>query len=294
MIRRLAVLPVAALLAAGLTACSAPTDPAHDGVVKVVASTNVYASIAQALAGSGADVTAIIDDPTADPHSFEANPRVQLELAQADLVIANGGGYDDFVDTMYAASGNSSAVVLHAVDFGLADPTAAGFNEHVWYDYPTMSRLAATIASDLDAIDPDPARAGLLADFQTSLTALEDRVSAIARDHSGEGVVITEPVPLYLLTGAGLMNLTPPQFSAAIEDDSDVPPTLLQEVLTVIPNASVVVVNGQTSGPQTDAILAAAATDGVPSFAVTETIPAGLDYLTWQSGVLDQLEGALG
>ncbi|MEO8528660.1 MAG: zinc ABC transporter substrate-binding protein [Pseudolysinimonas sp.] len=289
---RLAALPAVVLIAVGLAGCSPAADPSADRVVTVVASTNVYGSIAQALAGSGVEVTTIIDDPTADPHSFEANPRVQLELAQADLVIANGGGYDDFVDTMYAASG-SSALVLHAVDFGSVDPTTDGFNEHVWYDYPTMSRLAKAIAADLDAIDPDPARAGLLADFQASLTALEARVSAIARDHTGEGVVITEPVPLYLLESAGLVNLTPPQFSAAIEDDSDVPPTLLRQVLDVIPNASVVVVNGQTFGPQTDALLAAAATDGVPSFAVTETIPEGLDYLSWQSGVLDQLEAAL-
>ena len=292
--RRLgSALALVAVVAITVTGCTTPTDPGEDDVLRIVASTNVYGDLASTIAGPDAVVTSIIDDPSADPHGFEANPRVQLELSEADIVIANGGGYDDFVDDMLAASGNTTAVVLHAVDYGAVDPDSAGFNEHVWYDYPTVSALSDAIAAALDGIQADGGRAGRVADLQAGLSGLEDRVAGLAAEHAGEGVVITEPVPLYLLEAAGLVNLTPAKFSEAIEEDSDVAPALLQEVLNVIPTASVVVVNAQTGGPQTDAVIDMAGDSGVPYFAVTETLPDGLDYLAWQAGVLDLLEDSL-
>lgn len=288
--------PAVAVVAAftlAMTGCSAPIDPVEDDVLRIVASTNVYGDLAATIAGPDAVVTSIIDDPSADPHGFEANPRVQLALAEADVVIANGGGYDDFVDVMLEASGNISAVVLHAVDFGSVDPASDQFNEHVWYDYPTVSTLVDAIAAALDDLTVDDSRATRVADLKAGLTALEGRVDELAATHGGEGAVITEPVPLYLLEAAGLVNLTPPAFSEAIEEDTDVAPALLQDVFNVIPEASVVVVNGQTGGPQTDAVVDMAGERGVPWVAVTETLPDELDYLTWQSGIVDLLQDAL-
>lgn len=72
--------------------------------LSVVTSTNVYADIISAVAGNTADVTAIIDDPNQDPHSYEATTRDRLRLSKADLVVINGGGYDSFMTTMLEAS----------------------------------------------------------------------------------------------------------------------------------------------------------------------------------------------
>ena len=83
--------------------------------LSVVASTNVYGDIVRQIAGDKVTITSIISDPSADPHSYEANTRTQLELSKADVVIENGGGYDDFVDTMLK-SANSDAKVLNAVE----------------------------------------------------------------------------------------------------------------------------------------------------------------------------------
>lgn len=288
---------VATLLALGvvaaLAACAPPNDPTTDDELRIVASTNVYGDLAATIAGPDAIVTSIIDDPSADPHGFEANPRVQLALAEADLVIANGGGYDDFVDEMLEASGNTSAVVLHAVDFAGTDPTADGFNEHVWYLYGAMSDLVGAMGEALDGIAEDAERTDRVESLQLDIAELAERVGDLAREHAGEGFIVTELVPQYLLGAAGLNNLTPPAFTEAIEEDTDVAPALLQDVLNRIPDASVVVVNGQTGGPQTDAVIEVAGDSGVPWFVVTETLPEGESYVTWQAGLLDLLEDSL-
>jgi len=281
---------LAVTLAGALAACAPPADPETDGQVRIVASLNVYGDLAATIAGPDAIVTSIIDDPSADPHGFEANPRVQLELAEADLVILNGGGYDDFADEMLAASGNTTAIVIHAVDVTRID---ASENEHIWYDYPSMTDLVHEIGVALASIAPDLDAQHRAADLNSEIGDLIPRLTALANDHLGEGVIVTEPVPLYLVHNAALKNLTPPEFTEAIEQDTDVAPALLQQVLNLIPEASVVIVNGQTGGPQTDAVIDAAGDAGVPWIEVTETLPAGMHYVEWQSGILDLLEDAL-
>lgn len=281
-----------------MAGCAAPApDPAADGVLRVVAATNVYGAIAASVAGDAAEVTGIIDDPAQDPHEFEANARAQLALSLADVVIENGGGYDDFMNTMLDASGNVDADVVNVVELSGGDEAAAGFNEHVWYDYPTMITLAEALAAAYSKADPAGAGAyeANAAALRTELEGLIAQEASLADRFAGAGVVITEPVPLYVLDALGLENLTPPEFSEAIEDDTDIPPTLLQQVLDLIADgsASLVVYNAQTGGPQTDAMLIAAAEARVPAVAVSETLPPGTGYVGWQQQVLDDIEGAL-
>ena len=295
---RILSLGAAVVAASALTGCgSTPAIPADDGVLRIVASTNVYGDLASTIGGRDVEVTSIIENPDQDPHEFEASGRVQLELSRADLVIENGGGYDDFVDTMLAASGNDDAVVLDAVELSGYDATAEGFNEHVFYDYPTIRKLVGAIVDGLSADEPAHA-ADFAANAQPLLDGLDGLIAdeaVLAAAHAGTGIVITEPVPLYLLDTAGFDNQTPPAFSEAIEQDTDVPPILLQSVLNLLRDGSValVVYNAQTGGPQTDAILAAASEHRVPTIPVTETLPEGDDYLSWQHGVLKAITAAL-
>jgi zinc/manganese transport system substrate-binding protein len=53
------------------------------------------------------------------------------------------------------------------------------------------------------------------------------------------------------------------------------------------------VYNEQTSGPETEQVLAAAQSAGVPVVPVTETLPEGEDYLGWMGANLDAVVAAL-
>ena len=135
----IAVIPLAVLLLAGC-ATSAPTSTAT-GKIDVVASTNVWGNIASTVGGDEVSVTSFIDDPSKDPHEYEADGQNQLAISHAAVVIENGGGYDDFVDTMLKAS-PSQAIVINAVKVsGLSAPAGGELNEHVWYDFPTVDKV---------------------------------------------------------------------------------------------------------------------------------------------------------
>jgi zinc/manganese transport system substrate-binding protein len=96
---------IAASAALVLSGCGSGASGAESGELSVVTSTNVYADIVSQVAGDFAEVTAVIDDPNQDPHSYEATTRDRLKLSKADLVVENGGGYDSFMTTMLDASG---------------------------------------------------------------------------------------------------------------------------------------------------------------------------------------------
>jgi zinc/manganese transport system substrate-binding protein len=292
----LAAIAVAALVA--LTGCvTGPRDPASDGHVHIVASINVYGDLARSVAGEDADITSVIDDAAQDPHEFEASARVQLALSRADIVIVNGGGYDDFMQTMLDAAGNDDAIVIDAVSISGLDAGAEAFNEHVWYDYDAMSRLVTQLASDLQEVDPDGAaqyavsRSDVAAELDLLATTAADARGTVG----GAGAIVTEPVPLYLLEAMGFENLTPPAFSEAVEEDSDVAPALLKNVLNIVANGSAALVayNAQTGGPQTDAVLDAAAENQVPAIAVTEILPEGTHYVAWQRAIQQEFLSAV-
>jgi zinc/manganese transport system substrate-binding protein len=281
---------------AGSTSSSAGTT-AVSKVVNVVASTDVYANIAESIGGGRVRVTSFISDPDQDPHSYEASARNQLAISKADVVIENGGGYDDFIDRMVKAS-KTEATVLNVVDIS-GKKAAAGkeLNEHVWYDFPTVALLTDKLVAALSAVDGPDASAfqANAAAFKKQLEGLTGEEGDLKASYAGKGVAITEPVPLYLLEAVGLRNATPPAFSAAVEEGNDVSALVLKQTLDLFNGGKVaaLVYNQQTSGPITEQIKKAAEQAGIPVVPVTETLPEGKSYIAWMSENLKDLKQAL-
>ena len=322
-----------AVAALALTGCAAT--PSADGskdAISVVASTNVYGSIAESIGGDLVSVTSIITSAAQDPHSFEASAQDQLALSKADLVIENGGGYDPFIDTLLSAGSNDAPVVNaseasgllegddHAHDdeatdgasTGAATDDAAteeehseddghdhieGFNEHVWYSFHGVEHVAEEIAHQLSEIDADNA-ATYEKNYETFASQIEELEASAEALHSsteGLGVAITEPVPLYLLEAAGFTNQTPAAFSEAIEEGADVAPAVLQQTLALFADKSVLLLayNSQTASPETEQVRAAAEQNDVAVVEFTETMPDGADYVSWMTDNVSAISAAV-
>jgi zinc/manganese transport system substrate-binding protein len=312
-------LPVSVIAAASLALSGCAADDTGGGSgdtkLRLVASTNVYSGIAATIAGDAAEVTAIIHDAAQDPHEYEATPRDALAIADADLVIVNGGGYDEFMRTLLDAH-DSPAVVLDAVELSGLEPDAhehddaeggdeatehhhdhGEFNEHVWYSFDAMASLADELASRLGELDLEGAATFTAnADgFTTGLDTLAQRASGIAEAQQHTHIAITEPVPLYLLEAAGLENVTPDEFSEAVEEGTDAPALVVRDTIELVADGSVAFLayNEQTVGPQTEQVLAAAREARTPVLSFTELLPDGDDYLGWMGANLDAVETAL-
>lgn len=302
-----ALVAVASTLALGgcgsETSSGAGASQSSTGQIDVVASTNVYGDIAKSIGGDKVSVTSIISKASQDPHSYEATTQDRLAVSKAKLVIVNGAGYDDFMTRLTSDAQLSGDAVLNAVDAsglrsGASASASADFNEHIWYSQDAMQKVAQAIADRLGKLDTADAQTfkDRAAQWEGKLGAITSKLAAIKAAHSGEGVAVTEPVPLYMLEAAGLENKTPEAFSSAVEAGNDVPPAALKEMQDLLSSHAVALLafNPQTESQQTEALKKFAQDAKVPVADFLETMPEGSDYITWMEQNADEIATALG
>ncbi|SDO89341.1 metal ABC transporter solute-binding protein, Zn/Mn family [Lentzea jiangxiensis] len=308
---------VGTLAVVSLAACGTSTPSSDSGKIQVVASTNVWGSVVKAVGGDDVEVKSLLDDPSADPHSYESKPADAALVKDAKLVVFNGGGYDDFFAKLITSDATKKVEAFPLRDHGHAEPSSSaapasqaptseapagdghdhehGENEHVWYDLHTVGAVAEAAATELAAIAPDKKAAfeKNAADFAAKLEELEKKVEGVG---AGKKIAATEPIAHYLVDASGAQDVTPEAFSKAIEEESDVPAAALAEMNQLVDGKQVNVLleNTQTENQVTKQVVEKAKAAGIPVVVVTETLPEGVTgYLDWMSKQVDALSQAL-
>ncbi len=297
--RRLpAILGTITVCLIGSTALTGCGTAGHPHAATVVASTDVWGSVASAVTGHHVAVKSILSGADADPHSYAASPSDAAAITDAALVVYNGGGYDPWVDQVLAKHPAVKSVAAYSF-LGTTNATSGGQppNEHVFYDLNVAKSVASSIADRMAAVDPGEAadyRANA-AEFCRGADAITISEHAIASAYPNVGVIATEPDVYYLLTASGLVDRTPAAFTAANENETDPSPADMASVLDLVSHhqVSALLVNPQTSTTAINALEDAARRAGVPVTEVTETLPRGTDYLTWQRNTVNRLLAAL-
>ena len=291
------------------------TREGETGKITVVTSTRVWAEITELLAGEWVEVVSIVPNGQ-DPHSYQASARDQLLISEAELVIANGGGYDDFMDQLVSAA-DVDQVFLKLVE---GDEVHSGEeaheegeahehsdNEHIWYDFDLTLDAAELIVDAIAELRPEAfesVTAGF--DFFTSEVAnLEVRLEALREKAIGLAFIAPEGVANLLLERAGFENLTPADLADAIEEDREVSLAAITQAESLLSNrvAELLVINiSSTPDSVTERLIAAAEAGNREIVRVSETgfLDLGdgspieeLSYLDWMAWVLDQLQEAI-
>lgn len=287
---RIAVVTLGITTAVTLAACSGSSSAS--GKPTIVASTDVWGSVAAAVGGPDVEVKSIIDSPAVDPHSYETSPADAAAIRDAALVVYNGGHYDEFAEKAAAGRGKPS---IAAFDLRSAPSDE---NEHVWYDMKTVDAVAGRIADELGRIDPGHKQAftDRAAGFRARLAGISAITAKAAAAHPKTPVLQTEPLAHYLLLAADTDDRTPHAFEEAVEQGTDPSPADLAAVRDLLTGKQVraLVYNIQTEDKTTKDVAATAKSAGVPILEVTETLPANTDFVKWQTDNATALAAALG
>jgi zinc/manganese transport system substrate-binding protein len=113
---------------------------------RVVASFSILADMAQELAPAGVQVTALVG-PDSDAHVYEPSPADGRRLAQADLVLINGLGFEGWIERMVKVSGYRGVVVVASQGI---EPRSGGHHDadpHAWQDLALARRYAANLSA---------------------------------------------------------------------------------------------------------------------------------------------------
>jgi len=321
--------PAAGMILVGCAGTGSEASDADTSAVKVVATTNVYGQVARAVGGDTVSVSEIITSAAQDPHSYEPTTRDKLTVSEANIVVANGGGYDQFMDSLVQSlpSDQASGVqLIHAVD---SSPIAkeheeeeahegesaeehaehaeeeaheeheghdhAGYNEHIWYDLDSMSALADELATTFGKTDAANAQQYTknAEEFNAGINKLQTQL----RDAKLEDkkFIMTEPVPYHLLDDAGMEDITPEGLSEAIEEGEGIAPMTLKKAQDLLEggNTDVLAYNVQTEGNETKALKRDAESGKVPVVDFAETIQDDSSYLDWMKSNISNLASAI-
>lgn len=295
-----------------LAACSTdggtaapPSDapPCPTSPVEVVVSVDQWGDIVTELGGACANVTTLLAGSSADPHDFEPSPADAARFEGAQLVVINGGHYDEWAAKLAAGSA-PDAPLVDAVRLGggedqHGDEHGDEGNPHVWYRPATVTAVADAVTAELTKLSP--AAGDYFAERRSALsTALQPYDDAIARIKAGAAgrtYAATESVFDDMAAALGLRNTTPSGYAASASNETDPSPADLDAFLTLLRDkgADVLIYNTQTEGSVPEQIRGAAEAAGVPVVEVTETVAPGAEsFEAWQVNQLTALAEALG
>jgi zinc/manganese transport system substrate-binding protein len=287
-----------------LAGCSTagPTSPTSAGAsgasrtINIVAAENFWGSIAAQLGGSRVKVTSIINSPDADPHDYEPTAADGRAIAESDLVLINGIGYDTWASKLAAANPNPRRTDLTVGSLlGVPD----GGNPHRWYNPDDVQQVIDQLVADYQRLDPADSAYFTRQQqmFETTALASYKRVVAdIKSKYRGTPVGASESIFAMLAPALGLDLLTPSGFLKAISEGTD--PTAADKKTIDEQIASgaikVYVYNSQNATPDIQTQIKAARSHGIPVTTITETLtPAGASWEQWQTAQLTTLKAAL-
>jgi zinc/manganese transport system substrate-binding protein len=262
--------------------------------VNVVAAENTYGDLVQQIASIHAHVLSVISDPNVDPHEYESNVDDARQIADADIIIENGGGYDDWMDKLMATTRNSKRIVIKTFDIA---PTHLKENEHVWYNPDNVIVFSQKILDVLKQKDPaDSAEFDAnFAVLKAAIQKLDARLADLKAKFENTPIALTETIFLYQSELMGLKVLTPWDFDKAIAEGNDPTPADAIEAEKELTShqAKILVYNVQTVTTITTKLQDDAHILNIPVVPVSETMPPGEHYQSWMSKQLDVLEAAL-
>jgi len=285
-----------ALLGALLATAGCAARHAPSGRLDVVAAENVWGSIAAQLGGDRVSVRSIITSPATDPHDYEPNAADARSMAEAELTIVNGIGYDGWASRLLASDGPGGRVDLDVGDLlGLHD----GANPHQWYSPAAVREVIGAIVAGYDKLDPSGSAyyASRKRRFlSVSLTRYDALRAEIRARFAGVPVGYSESIFQPLGESLGLRLLTPYGFAKATAEGSEVSAADKEatERQAREREIAVWVFNSQNVTPEVQQVTAIARAEKIPVATVTETlVPATATFEQWQVAELERLLAAL-
>ena len=144
--------------------CSGNSQTAELGSSKlqVVATTTIVGDVVANIGGDVIDLAVLLPIGT-DPHGFEPTPQDIAKVAEADLLIMNGAGLEQFMDRLLENAGGDVTVIdasrgIELIPIAIentSDEETSKGDPHTWMDPNNVMIWTKNISQALIQADPD-------------------------------------------------------------------------------------------------------------------------------------------
>jgi len=183
MLCRLAILSALLIAACG---------PALAEPLKVVASFSILADMVRQIGGDQVEVTTLVG-PNGDAHVYQPTPSDARAVAEANLIVVNGLGFEGWFDRLFKTAGGKALVAVastgvkpltmedadrppphHGHGHGQDSGHHGATDPHAWQSLANGRMYAATIGEALAQVAPDRADR-----FRTAAAAYAQRLGVL-------------------------------------------------------------------------------------------------------------------
>jgi zinc/manganese transport system substrate-binding protein len=159
--------------------------PAAAEKLKVVASFSILGDLVSKVGGANIELKTLVG-PNGDAHTYDPTPNDQRALAEANLLIANGFGFEPWLERLKGAAGFKGATViatdgvppLTMQEEGESQPVT---DPHAFQSLANAEIYVANILKGLIAADPAHA-----ADYRANAQQFSGDIQALDREIIGE------------------------------------------------------------------------------------------------------------
>jgi ABC-type Zn uptake system ZnuABC Zn-binding protein ZnuA len=168
----------------------APVDLTAGEKLTVLATTNIIGDMAHNVTGDLIDLTVMIPVGS-DPHGFSPTPQDVATVAETDMVLSNGLGYEEFLSEVIENAGGEAIIIATSTGVETRDFEATADHDeadqehasdehaqahedvdpHLWMTPANAQVMVRNIAAALSALDPTNAAA-----YEANATAYEARL----------------------------------------------------------------------------------------------------------------------
>ena len=304
-LRRIQAIASATALTFALAACSDSDEnisldaEAANNTIKLVASTPVWGDIAKdVIAGGTSDskdsegttfeVVTIMENIDDNPHDYEPSPRNLAQLEDADVVIANGGGYDNWLT-------NNAGDLELVTAMPLADDHDRGHNHgdvtpHAWLDMDIVNAFADNLAKQLNELDSN-----FPTDASKTVKEKTARFSQRLQDLPVKKVILTESVAGEAVKNSQLEDVTPAAYAQAVNTESEPSAADLattRDLISQKGKVDILITNQQAQTPAAQQLVNAAEDNDVKVINLNETPDQGDSYYDYVDKFITELEEA--
>lgn len=285
------------LLACVLSGCAAAntTSTTQSKAIQVIAAEDFWGSIASQLGGAYVQVTSVVSSPSVDPHDYESTTNDARNFAQADYVILNGAGYDDWGQRLLDANPTPNRKVLTVANIL---GKKRGDNPHFWYHPDFVETMADHITADYQALDPAHRTyfAQQRVAFENALQPYHELVTSMQTTFAGTKIGSSESIAVYMAQALHLNLITPSAYLNAENNGTEPPTDAVAQFHQQITHKemAVMLIDVQNISHETQNLEQMVKQQGIPIVEITETIrPAGRTFQQWQLDQLRALQNAL-
>lgn len=208
---------------------------ANSKVLRVVASFSILADMAQNVGGNLIEVTSLVG-PDSDTHTYQPTPEDAKRIADADIILINGLGFEGWMERLIQASGTKAKIITATKGIQPRTIPGEGMDPHAWQDLANGQIYIDNITAALSAADAPHAAAfhGNAAHYQAELKKMDAAVCRVFADipKPQRKIITSHDAFGYFGAAYGVTFLAPMGISTEAEPSAADVAKLIQQIKT--------------------------------------------------------------